>query len=403
MNSINDIEFKDCSVNECSLFFCHVKNSMSETILHKRSSDYRSGILFGLFLIFSLANLTIGLVILFVYVLSFLHQRVPRDTLVIVILIFAQVVWTASINLLFKNTSFILQLQQYSINAILLLMLVTPLSIRFINGMLKSLICLFLVDFLFNLSVLFFGIDLLGRGAQLRADDYLPRVGGLFGHPFYSANISTIAFISGLFLRKNWIIFLSAMALLLNGTFRSPLILIIAVATLIVLKLKLRIASILIFSLLIVSCVVVVTAYSANPDASYVSGNYLRIVAWSNAVQNIVASPFFGSHSFKTGTFDFMSIDTIVDYGIAESLYLQVAQDFGIPCAIIIFMVYFLIMRRNVLFFYNVRNNYQYRATAVLSVVWLVDSFYGTFSGSVLTTFFFGALCLSMKNEKKIL
>jgi hypothetical protein len=362
--------------------------------------DYRSGVFFGILLILSLVNLSFGLIALFVYVLLFLRQRVPRDNVVILLLISAQFFWTFSINLIYKNASLILLFQQFSITAILILMLITPLSIRFINGMLTSLIYLFIIDFLFNLSTFLFGSDLLGRSAQFRADDYLPRVGGLFGHPFYSANISTIAFISGIFLNKNWMIFLSTLALLSNGTLRSPLILIIIFATILIIKLKFQITSIIFFILITVSCVVILTFFSAHSDGSYVNGNYLRIVAWSNAVQKISENPFFGNHSFKTGNFDFMSIDTIIDFGIAESLYLQVAQDFGIFAALIILLVYFLIMKRNILYLYNIRNDYKYKAIAVLSIVWLIDSFYGTFNGSVLTTFFFSALCLSMKKEK---
>jgi hypothetical protein len=372
---------------------------MNLTFSDKYSSDYKSGQAFGLLLILSLYNLSIGLPIFFVYILLFMSHGITRSNMLIFIMVLAQILWIVIITLTYKTTPFLILMQQCSTSAILILMMFTPLSARFINGMLKSLAYLFIVDLIFNISLIIFGVDLLGREAQLRPGDFFPRIGGVFGHPFYSANISSVALISGLFLRKRWLIYLSALALLFNGSFRAPLIFLVIVLTFYVVKLKLKMYWIIAFIIAIVAGVVALTAYTASADENFVNGNYLRIVAWTHAIQNIVANPFTGTHSFQNSVYDIMNVDTIINYGIAESMPLQVAQDYGIPAALIGLLILFLIMKRNVFYIYKKNTSYHRITAAILSIVFLVDSFYGTFYGSVLTTFVFASICISLKYD----
>lgn len=97
---------------------------------------------------------------------------------------------------------------------------------------------MFLIDFLFNLSIHLFGLDLFERSGALRPGDYVTRFGGIYGHPFVITHIAIVAAIAAVALRKRWMFVLAFIGFLINGTMRSPLALLLMLYVIIKLNLK---------------------------------------------------------------------------------------------------------------------------------------------------------------------
>jgi hypothetical protein len=143
-----------------------------------------------------------------------------------------------------------------------------------------------------------------------------------------------------------------------------------------------------------------VTFYSAN-GADYISGNLLRTIAWINSIDKISLSPIIGYHGFLPGQFEYMSVNTIIDYGIAESHYLQLAVDFGVLPAIISLYVTYLISAQCIRKYYS-RPSFSVLLTpALFSGVIFVDRFYGSLFGGMFLTFIFCAICISFDESAK--
>lgn len=361
------------------------------------------GFFFGALLIFAQINLSYGLVLVLSYLPLLKIRRIPKEYLPIVTITAIQLIWIWGVNLHYESKSIFYMLQLSASGIILTAMVFVSMSVSFIDKMLRSVYLLFLIDFCFNLSIYVFGVDPFGRSAGVRPGDLVPRVGGIFGHPFYSVNIATVALISGVFLNKKNMIYLAILGLIINGTFRSPLMLALTALVFVSLKFRLKLCNINILSIIFVSCVFGATFMTAVVNDGFVSGNYLRVAAWLNAIQNIAQNPIFGAHIFTKGSFDEMSLDTIIEYGIAESSYLQLALDFGILAAVLNMVVLYLIMRINVAKFYKNNGDRCGIATAAFSIIAFADSFYGTLYGSVFTAFVYAALCLSFDRAKKSL
>ncbi len=368
----------------------------------ERSAPYQvnKGYIFGVLLSLAQFNLTYGFFALIAFLPSLKLRKLPPEFLLIAFLLIIQIVWLWSINLFYSSKSWFNMLQISVGSTILIIMLFVDLSTKFIEKMLKSIYLLFIFDFLFNLSIYIYGTDPLGRGAAIRPGDFFPRVGGIFGHPFYSVNISTSALIAGAFVKNRKLILLAIIGLVINGTFRSPLMLVLTGMAFFLCSNRFKLKNIIMISTLFILSVIAATYLTALENSDFVSGNFLRVAAWTNSIQHIVENPFFGTHTFEKGGFQDMNLDTILDYGIAESYYLQLAQDFGIIPAILSFYVLYLLLKLNLRSFYH--NQRKSSVPAALAIIVITDSFYGTYFGSVLTTFVYASLCISYRDSIKV-
>jgi hypothetical protein len=191
-------------------------------------------------------------------------------------------------------------------------------------------------------------------------------------------------------------ILLAVFGFLINGTYKSPLMLIVILFSFVVLKLRIKYYYIIILSFLLVLSVVIATFLTSNVIDGFETGNYLRVKAWTNAIYFIFENPLLGTHIFKKGLSDEFGIDAIMNYGIAESHYLQIALDFGILPSFLILLTLTFILKINILNFYS--NKIRSNVPASLAIIIFVDSFFGTFFGSVLTTFVFAMVCFSWKD-----
>jgi hypothetical protein len=283
----------------------------------------------------------------------------------------------------------------------LLVVLFVSVNGRLIQKYFTPLLLLFSVDLIFNIAMVVFGVDFFGRVGGIGEHDFLPRLIGVFGHPYQSINIAFVAFIIGVFLKSKNIMFLSFLPLILTGSLRGPLVAIVLLVTMFLLYKRVRLSLISLVFVIFIGLVFVATIYSAS-HAGYESGNYLRVLAWTSAIEHIMNNPIFGTQIFLSGTFEHMSSKAILDYGIAESYYLQYALDYGLFPALISFVVFFLIVKVNIKKLYSAKRlSSRYFAIVLLTITIFVDSFYGTLYGSHLVTVFYSILGLAYLGARK--
>lgn len=355
--------------------------------------------MFGTLLALAQINLSFGLPLMLLS-LIFFHKniRIDETKMDIKVALFIKAIWIVLIWAFFKSNSFFVLMQTLSLDIILISLVFFRVDQSFLKGVATSVSALLILDFTFNLAIYFFGIDPLGRGGSLRPGDVIPRVGGLFGHPFYSVNIAVVGIFCGLILRSRPILLASIINLLMNGTFRSPLTLISFILFLIAVKYKTKLRTIVISSLIFAIAVISITVYTAGKDEY--GGNALRVIAWANSIENIVNNPILGTHTFRTDPIDDMSADIIVDYGIAESTYLQYALDYGVmPMILHLFIIFRMLSSNYSRFLVEARNDDVRRLALILSAMIFTDTFYGTLFGSVLTTYFAGLMLISYSKE----
>lgn len=354
-----------------------------------------SGFVFGVLLLFAQINLSIGLPLILLG-LGFYYKnlRIDLSWLDVKVALFVKALWVTLIWFVFKSTSLFVLLQTLSVDVVLVGLVFFKFKEDFFRGLAVSLSMLVVMDLCFNLMIYGFGVDPLGRGGALRAGDLVPRVGGVFGHAFYSVNISVVGLICGLILRSKLVLYLSVMNFLINGTFRSPIALIGFVLFFVAIKYELKLRTLVCGAVVFAGVVVLATLYTAGGDEY--GGNVLRVVAWANSIDNIAKNPLLGTHTFLVGPIDDMSADIIVDYGIAESAYLQYALDYGVLPMLLHFFVIFRMLNANYRLFFGGggRDRIAYAALVFAGMIF-TDTFYGTLFGSVLTTCFGGLLLLS--------
>lgn len=362
--------------------------------------DSFTGFIFGFLLLIAQVNLTFGMLLLLFGTLFYYYRYFTVNfTLIdITIALVIKIFWIVFIWVFFKSSSVFLLAQTLVVDLMLLSMLFMKINEDFLKNFSKPLVLLLLIDFVFNLSIYIFGADFFGRGGALRPGDIIPRVGGVFGHPFYSVNIALIGIFCGFILKNRYVAFIGLTNFLMNGTFRSLLTVILLFIFIYAIKMKMKLKYLIIGSILFAATVFILTIYSAGGDEY--GGNTLRVFAWINAIDHILQNPWLGTHTFSTAPLDDMSMDVIEEHGIAESAYLQYALDYGIPVMILHFYIIFRLFHSNYkrYFFSEINNIYKYWALVFAGVIF-ADTFYGSLFGSVLTTYFAGILLIAYQDK----
>lgn len=358
------------------------------------------GFNFGVLLLLAQINLSVGLPLMFLgFTIYYKNIRFNASRLDLKIVLSIQIIWILFIWYVYKSSSVFQLLQVLSPFTILFSLLFFKVNRDFVEGFSFPLSALLLVDLMFNMLIVVYGADPFGRGGGLREGDYLPRLGGLFGNSFASINIAAVGIFCGLILRSRGIILLGLINLLINGTFKSPLLLITFLLMYLATKRGVRLRSIVLGSLIFASLVIYLAIYRSGFEID--SGNTLRVIAWENAIENISQNPFLGTHTFLTNNiFEDMSSEVIVEQGIAESPYLQYALDYGIFAMFAYFYIMFRLLHLSYSRFCAVGHDDEHRRFAlILAGMIFVDSFYGTFFGSVYTAYFSGIIILSYSDD----
>lgn len=279
---------------------------------------------------------------------------------------------------------------------------IVPLTLSLIRqnessfkNLMWSIYILFGIDALINVSYFMFNGDPLGR--VFLSDGIRQRFGGLFGSPLYSLNIQFLGLFSALFLRKNLLLVAPALMISLNTSSRGLWALAILLALIYVFKYRnefifrvlIPFLAVVLTFLVVYASVEVFPHYLSDyfrPDMS--SSNALRVCAWKSSIESIALHPLFGRHNFDyfpPGFHASTCID-IAKYGIAESRPLQLAQDFGLPLAI-------LAMSLVAVPFFNalrtVPLGYSDSIFLVFTAFVLYDAFVGSFYGSTIVSVFY--------------
>jgi len=366
--------------------------------------------LFGLIVCLSTISLKFGTILAFIYALLSLKLTWKGDyKQIIFIIISIKLLWVISVFIGLSSKTIYSLLQFITPDAVLLLMLFISINKDNLDKFLLPFVGLFLIDLSFNLSIVMFGEDFFGRTGGFRPGDWLVRLGGIFDNTMFSIAIATIGVIIGILSRRRWLFILAIIELLINGSQRAPLILIIFTSGYILFKMKSRLILIFGTSFIFAAMVVLATFYTAyqtgyfdNEDV-FITGNILRVVAWTNAIDSIsLSNILFGNHNdFIQGNIEIpgMSVNTIRDYGIAESRYLQMTLDYGFIPAFLSYYVLYFITKRDIVIYYSDTNNDVYLARALMGFVLFTESFYGVLYGTYIIIFLFAIISLGYEER----
>lgn len=240
-----------------------------------------------------------------------------------------------------------------------------------------AVILIFSVDLVFNVLGSLNSSDILGRDMDQRAGTIGARMGGVFGHAFYSGSISISALVIILCSTRSklWTIF-PIINLLIAGSWRLT----IAIPILFVFyiwkerKYWQEILAAACISILAVVATIYTSGLIEIENVEVNPSNTLRVFAWATALEKIQDSPFTGVGYPKDNTLDGISMQTIDESLTAESWYLGSAITFGVPYTFLRFISLLL------LFAYHRRNQFVQVAGPYI----LIDLTYGGFFDGTL-------------------
>jgi len=342
------------------------------------SNDRYLGFFFGLLLIFSQIDLQVGMLVFLggIALITYDVKDINSDSMALIVIAFFQV------SLMFLSTyindgEMILLIKDIAPMILLLIIIRKNFSSQFVKGVAEVFLILVFVDMIFNIVALLFHIDILGRGVIKRPSDLLPRLGGVFHHPFSSINLMFSGVICGFILRSRWIILLSMFFLLITGSLRGPLLLCLIMSMIVAINFLKHKFFIVVVGASFIVFVILIT-YFFQGDSIY-SANSLRVFSWNNALFNIINSPIIGQ-SFNNVELTAMSQDIIVENGISESSILKLGAQYGLVA--LFFHILFLYQLQKKSFSFADESSFLYLSVPLIVTVVIVDRFYGNLFNS---------------------
>ncbi len=364
------------------------------------NTSENKGLFFGFILSISQLNIVYGLPVVLFFILLFSETKAlkNKNKRLFFLLIF-QIIWMTAIFLFFPS-NFNHYIKNINVFIIILLILISKFDLKFLIGLSKSLIILFIVDFIFNLFSFFLGFDPLGRQPQMRPDDVVERLGGIFGHSFFSLNISFIGLIASYISRKKVIFVCAIVNILLIGILRGYLILLLLVIAFYIVKKGVSYFKLKVISILFATSVFIGTFYTVSLQLS--QANLMRVYAWLISILGISENLLVGKHDFMyDDKFDSVSFETIYYYGITESQYLELGLHYGLLSMIALLVIMFNLFSISYNSFKNskVEDFKMNKITLISTFIIFTDLFFGSIFGSTLTTVFFVILIVTDKSS----
>lgn len=371
--------------------------------IFKIDKNYLKGFIFGIILCISQINISIGLPIALVsFFLTTPKIVIRSNRFWLIFIVGAEIAWQSFVWLYFKSNDIILLFQSVVVFVILAALLYTECDINYVRGLSLSIAFLMLLDFAFNLITIILGQDPIGRTPDFRVSDLMPRMGGVFGHNFFSLNIGVIGLFSGLLLKNNYVILFALINIVMNGSLRSWIFLLLFGIAYLFVRYSIKFRYLLTTLVFFIIAVFASTIFAASQSET--GANVLRVFAWTNSLEKIIDFPIYGNHNFIGERFvEGVSESAIDEYGIAESQYLQLGLHFGVFSMAGYFIIIFIfLINRYKLILHKMQPCSINQNIAIASIVIFADTWYGSIFGSVITTFFFGILFISLKNHSKI-
>ncbi len=259
-----------------------------------------------------------------------------------------------------------------------------------VTALKRLVLCLFALDLAFNLYAAVTGMDLLGRVQDTREGLTGARLGGLFGHSFYSGTISTLALAFAACQRRlRWVAVFAVSNLLLAGSLRLavPIVLI----PLFLWRWQSRSRAVELAMVGTISALAIfgtiATSSLSDFDVEANAANDVRIFAWATAIESVFRSPMQGVGYPQLSAEDGINFETIEENLIGESWYLNSAITFGVPYVA-------LRLASLLVLFYGIRFKQRSVYEAVLAPYFLIDLVYGgSFEGTLIYCVLWAIVC----------
>lgn len=372
---------------------------------------FLSGLIFGSIVCISQMNLKYGIPVslLFLIFFNFLNLNIFCN-LKIKFLIIIKLLIISLISLTLSNKEPYNIIQILSIDIIIFIILsFKKFDNNFIKGMLYPLIILFFCDLLYNINYLISSYNLKN---SMRPGDFIPRTPGILNSPIFSVNISFILFVYSLYFREKILCVISFLASIATGALRAPLIFSIYLGSIIIIKYKIRGSMIILFSIIFIGSLYLLVNFHSNAnsieecrktwtcESFLLNGSALRIAAWKNAAQIILNHPLHGYQDFIQRPFDNVDPESIINRGIAESMYLQYMVDWGVLVGLIHFLILLIIFcKKRTQFLQKSSTQYEKLITTSLAFTCLLDTFFDSLFSSFIVLVYIGILIIYMPNE----
>jgi len=406
------------------------------TTYFKNNQEFISGLIIGLLMLLMSIRQAVGLPLLLIYLIAIGGLiRPSKEYLVIAGLLTLKIIL---ISIICKNNLGDLNepnlkewFRRIIIDLILLMMIFFRLKLGVKNGFYYFCITIFLVDLLCNIHGHIYGVSWNGMPLEIRTGDWIGRSGGIFGHPFYSIDISIIALFSALLLKNRSIaplVLLSALNLLLAGSQRGILALVLIITLYGLFYLNVKKIYVYLICVAIVATVFVGVSYIAKLHPELLAHSE-RIFRWSfgyevliNNLGDINSYLRFNPEVFTPQSSILINSQfyskILLFFFNAESYYLSEAINYGLVVSLLSIIIFFGVYRINskLLDYWQKLSgssnanspinlegqnyhNYQILIRTLFALFIFIDGFYGYLIGAATLSFFYANACFEVSNK----
>jgi hypothetical protein len=259
-------------------------------------------------------------------------------------------------------------------------------------------IALFFLDLTFNIYTQLFGVSIYGAPLEIRHGDLIGRSGGVLGHSFYSIYISLIALFCGIFFKNKFIVLFAVVNILLSGSQRGTVSLVLIAILYLLFYLKVNRA--VIYAILVgyIMAIFFGVAYLVNINAELTSHN-VRILSWQYGI-DFITSNLGNFNSYIRLQPEVISphleweinlkkdfAETLYQFN-AEGYYLSEMVNYGLIVGLISIFIFYFFYKLN-LNKIRTKSGKEYLPMVLFSGFVFLDSFYSYSIASTLTTFFY--------------
>lgn len=377
----------------------------------KNKKEYLYGLIIGALLCVAVYRQAVGIPLLFGFLVLIGAMIKPSRNYLIIASILAIKIFIITIIII--NNSTVLDIstvkliaQREIIDIIIFFMLFVGLSESNKKGFFHICMIIFLLDFTFNIYTLIHGIGPIGFIPEKRPQDFLMRLGGLMGHPFYSIIFSGTALFCGLLYKNKWIVILCLFNILINGSQRGYLLLFLALTFFPMLYYRTKERYLKVLSLFIVIIAVWTVAYLAT-NYQGLAAHQERLARWSAGFNAILLNPtsaFSWVRLAPEGFPDILKIYPSIESSYfamnAESLYLTQSVNYGLLIGLLSIGVYYYFYRK-IRTQYLARPHWDDSVKLLLAYVVLIDGFLAYTMGAIWMIFFYCIFCIVPNNAKQ--
>lgn len=290
---------------------------------------------------------------------------------------------------------------KYHVEILQLIFLLVALGITvdrsFIKGLLLAISPVLFLDIIVNISETLFDISLLSVSSTSERSDGA-RAKGVYGNSFYSLCLLLSFIFILIALRKRKLGYLAQSLLLFSGTLRALIIGVLINSG------RFYSKNLFLFIVLVASISgLIITGTVISTSANFLgetSGNYFRMIAWTNAITDISDSPIWGLREPlpRAETAFAINISNILYYKIYESRFLSDFAKYGVFFIILKCGFYMLIVRE--VFTRILKKQFDNYKSVILAYYFIVDYLFFSLLGMPFLLMIYSLVFLSMKGRR---